>query len=136
MWTLQEINETKIRPEEITYLVTEMGRLQKSGEKPGFETAAFILFKRYEGMPDPEEILATKTFCIMERMRCLSTLSNDERMHGWTRAVQDEEWVFAHEAIFRAAALCPVKERDGEVYFDANDFFDLALKEVPAEGEA
>jgi hypothetical protein len=136
MWTLNDINNTRIQPEEITYLVTEMGRLRHSGEKPDFAWATFLLFRRYKEMPDPDQLRATKTFCIMERMQCLSHLATDERMRGWTADCPGEEWVLANEAIFHAAALCPVKEKNGRAYFDADEFFALVLKESPAEGNA
>ena len=84
MWTAQDVNNTKITPEEIIYLVTEMSRLKEAGGEPCFETAAFILSRHLEDEKLRDRV--DKAFCIMERMRCLSLVANDDRMRAgrWT----------------------------------------------------
>lgn len=94
-----------------------------------------ILAKRYEDTKDTKDRI-DKAFCIMARMRCLSLVAKEERMRGWTRESADEECMLTNEAIFRAAALCPVREKEGHPYFNADEFFSLALNESPSAGSA
>jgi len=133
MWTIEDVNATKIQPKDILYLVTEMSQLCQRGEKPDWEAAIFLLFKRFE---KNRETCADKALCIMERMRCLSEIAKDERMRGWTMDCRDKDCTLTNEAIFHAAAFCAVRERDGKGYFDPEEFFGLALTELPSEGRA
>jgi len=110
-----------------------MSRLKESGGEPCFESAVLILSERYED-DDTKDI--DKAFCIMERMRCLSLVAKDDRMRGWTKDSVDKDCLLRNEAIFRAAASCPVRDEDGKPYFDADEFFSLALNESPSEGNA
>jgi hypothetical protein len=74
----KELYSTRVKPEEILYIVTNMTRLHEEGKKPDFFTAMCILSDRYRGRKNA----IAKTFVITERLNCLSNLikRNDERM--------------------------------------------------------
>ncbi len=123
----------EIATEEVTYLVEEMARRHQERE-PGevdFYTAVAILAERYVGTRDHH-----RSFCLMERMRCLTDLLRDERMRGWTIEAIEEGCLLTNEAIFQAVAKCPLKANTKRVWFDADEFFSIALSETEAEGRA
>jgi hypothetical protein len=126
-----DIQSMQIAPEEITYLVQEMARRHQE-RPPGevdFYTALAILADGYRQDHD-------RCFCIMERMRCLIALRADERMRGWTVQGIEKGCILTNEAIFRAAAKCPLKANRKRVWFDADEFFKIALHETASEGRA
>ena len=125
----RELIETKVQPEEIIYLVQEMAKLHDEGRDPDWESSVLILVKRYPGEPG-------KTHCISERMRCLLEMTKDVRMRGWTMEGPEEGCLLTSEAVFRAAALCPLHGGSRRVWFDADEFFSIALGEMPSEGRA
>jgi hypothetical protein len=66
----------------------------------------------------------------------LSKLMKDDRMHGWTMETNDPKCVLTNSAVFDAVALCPLRVKDDHFYFDADEFFKIALEEVEPEGHA
>ncbi|HKV77124.1 MAG TPA: hypothetical protein VJP02_03240 [Candidatus Sulfotelmatobacter sp.] len=131
----KELYATKVKPEEILYVVTNMTRLHEEGKKPNFCTAALILTDHYKGKRNAVE----KVFVITERLQCLATLvkKNDERMRGWTMEAVDPDCMITNTAVFAATALCPL--RDGEndrPNFDPDEFFQIVLRESESEGKA
>lgn len=129
---IREIQAMKVAPEEITYLVHQMAlRHQERG--PGevdFYTAVAILAERYR---DKEH---DRPFCVMERMRCLTSLLSDDRMRGWTLQGVEDGCLLTNEAIFCATAKCPLRADAKRVWFDADEFFQIALSETPPEAIA
>jgi hypothetical protein len=129
--SVRDIQRIEVEPEEIFYLVQEMARLHQERE-PGqvtIETAVIILADRYGDDLD-------RTHCIMERMRCLQHLFSDSRMRGWTINGVEEGCLITNEAIFRAVAKCPLKPNSRRVWFDADQFFSIALSETESHGTA
>lgn len=126
--------ETRVKPEEIVYLVKEMARLHEDGQEPDFYSALAILALRYKtakGKP-----ISQKPFCIMERLQCLTNLMKDERMRGWSLKGIEEDCMLTNAAVFTATALCTLKEDGTQSYFDADEFFDIVLSESETEGRA
>jgi hypothetical protein len=127
---VQRIIKTEIKPEEIIALVQELERLHDEGREPDWESSAIILVKQHPGQPQ-------KAHCISERMRCLSEMSKDTRMRGWSFEGSEPGCLLTSEAVFRAAALCPLRGgKDDEVQFDADEFFGIVLGETPSDGRA
>jgi hypothetical protein len=128
-----ELSATKVKPEEIVYIVSNVARLHEEGEKTNSETAMFILLDRYRGKRN----LLGKCVAIMERLQCLSNLiqKNDERLRGWTMDAVEPNCKFTHAAVFAATALCSLRRGDSDrFYFDPDEFFDLALGEAESKG--
>ena len=129
----EELYATKVRPEEILYVVTNMTRLHEEGKKPDFQTAMFILSDYYRGKRNAVD----KVFVITERLQCLANLikKNDERMRGWTMEAVDPDCMITNTAVFVATALCRPRRGDKDrPYFDPDEFFDVALSESESEG--
>lgn len=131
--SIRDIQNMEITTEEITHLVEEMAR-QHQDRRPGevdFYTAVAILAERYRDSQDHH-----RSFCVLERMRCLNELLCDERMRGWTIQGIQEGCLLTNEAIFRAVAKCPLKANAKRVWFDPDEFFTIALSETESEGSA
>jgi hypothetical protein len=130
--TYEELYATKVKPEEILYVVNSVTRLHEEGQKPDFYTAMFILTDHYRGKKNAVD----KVFVITERLRCLANLieQNDERMRGWTMEAVEPGCMITNTAVFSAAALCQLKGAENRPYFDADEFFDICLRESESEG--
>jgi hypothetical protein len=119
----------KIEPEEIAYLVQEMARQHVLNEGTDFFTSIAILMDRYEG----QEKIADRIYCITIRMRCLAGLMRDKRMQGWKMETSDPECTFTNAAVFDSVAVCSLQKEDERFYFDADEFFRIALEPEPEE---
>jgi hypothetical protein len=69
-------------------------------------------------------------------MRCLLEMTKDVRMRGWAMKGPEEGCLLTNEAVFRAAALCPLGGGSRRVWFDADEFFSIASGETPTDGRA
>jgi hypothetical protein len=127
----QEITELEINPEDVTYLAQEIARCDRA-EDADFFTLIAILGQRFRG----QEKSADRMFCISTRMECLSELMKDKRMRGWTIETNDPQCTVANAAIFYAAAICTLRVEDDRFYFDADEFFRIALEGIEPEGHA
>lgn len=126
---LQDIYGLHIESEEIIHLVQEMAKLREEGQDTNWYTSIGILAERYKDDRD-------RAVCISERMMCLTNVMNDDRMRAWTRKPDGKEYVLTNQAAFIAAAKCPLRYKDEKLFFDPEEFFQIALAESPAEGEA
>jgi hypothetical protein len=126
---LQKIYATKIKTEEILYVVKEMARLHKEGYEPDFYSMIFILSKRYKRGTG-------KVQSIVERMGCLVEMTKDARMRGWSIKGIEEGCMLTNEAVFRGVALCPMKRVGERMCFDPDEFFNIVLQESESEGRA
>jgi hypothetical protein len=126
----QEITKLEINPEDVVYLAQEMARRDQP-EEADFFTLIEILGERFRG----QEKSADRMFCISTRMECLSELMKDERMRGWTIEM-NTRCTLANWAVFHAAAVCTLQVQDDRFYFDAEEFFRIALEEIEPEGHA
>jgi hypothetical protein len=131
--SIKELQKMEITAEEIIYLVDEMARKHQERERGevDFYTAIAILAERYRNTQDHH-----RSFCVIERMRCLTDLLGDERMRGWTTQGIEEGCLLTNEAIFQAVAKCPLKANANRVWFEADEFFNIALGEMEPEGRA
>jgi hypothetical protein len=79
-----------------------------------------------------------RMFCIQTRMQCLGDLmkSNDPRLKGYTKDTNDPACTVTHAALFYATALCPLQIEKEHIWFDPEEFFDIALKNAESEGNA
>jgi hypothetical protein len=128
----QEITSLKIDPDDVAYLAQEMAGRDRQ-ENIDFFTLIAILGRRFRG----QEKSADRIFCISARMECLSELMmKDERMRGWTIDIDTPQCTFAHAAVFRAAAVCTLRVDGDRFYFNADEFFNIALAEIEPEGNA
>jgi hypothetical protein len=131
--SISEIQAMQIAPEEITYLVQELAQQHQergSGEIDDFHTAVAILAERYR---DREP---NRPLCVIERVRCLAALITDNRMCGWTLQGIEEGCLLTNEAIFRATAKCPLRADAERVWFDADEFFEIVLRETEPQARA
>jgi hypothetical protein len=126
---IRKLIETRIQPEEIIAIVQEMSKLHHDGVETDWETSVIILARLHPGHPE-------KAHCISERMHCLVEMAKDARMHGWTFQGPEKGCLITNEAVFRAAALCPLHADPKHLWFDADEFFSLVLGETPSEGRA
>jgi hypothetical protein len=129
---IREIQAMQVMPEEITYFVQQLAQQQQDrvAGDADFYTVVAMLAERYQGADQH------RSFCVMERMRCLVHLMSDERMRGWTVKSIDEDRLFTNEAIFRATAKCPLHADATQVWFDADEFFQVALSETQPQARA
>lgn len=133
--SLDDLYSTKVSHSEIMYLMKKMTRRHDEGSFVGFEAAAFVLAERYRGKRNGIK----KTFAIMERMNALASLmkNGDERLHGWTMDTDDPKCMLTHDAMFKATAICPLNiDEKQRAYFDADEFFEIVLKEADSEASA
>jgi len=127
--SVEEAINTKIEPEEIIYLVKEMTRLRDEGHEPNWYTSIGILAERYRNERG-------KPFCITERMECLAEMMKDPRMRGWSLDGPQEGCMITSEAVFTATAKCTLQANEKQFWFDADEFFNIALMSTPSEGSA
>jgi hypothetical protein len=125
----ESIQLVQIEPEEILFLITEMAKSHDEGQGTNWYTQVGILANRYPNQPE-------RVVAIVERMKCLIDLFDDQRMRGWTLASRDPSCIITNEAVFRAAALAPIHLLGEKFKFDADEFFSIALSETDAEGNA
>lgn len=132
--TWDDLYTTKVKAEEILYVVTNMSRLHEDEKNPNFYTAMFIVTDHYKGKKNAVE----KSFVIIERLQCLTRLieKKDARMRGWTMEGVEEGCLLTNEAVFTATALCPMKKKEDERWmnFDPDEFFDIVLRESESQG--
>jgi hypothetical protein len=57
-------------------------------------------------------------------------------MRGWTLKGIEDGCLLTSEAIFRAAAKCSLRANAKRVWFDADEFFQIALSETSPEARA
>jgi hypothetical protein len=126
---MEEMQHREIEPEEIVFLVKEMAARHDGGGSVDWYSAVNILVERHKGD-------AEKVPCIMKRIECLMPMSKDPRMGGWSLDAPDKDCLVTKEAVFRAAAKCPLRATPRRMWFDADEFFDLALTEADSEGSA
>jgi len=125
----QEMYALTIQPEEIIYLVQEMSKLHNEGVKTDWYSSVGILAERHKGD-------RSRAVCISQRMMCLAKVMEDDRMRAWTKKPEGKEYILTNQAAFIAAAKCPLRYENEELFFDPEEFFQIALAESPAEGEA
>jgi len=128
--SIKAIQELKIEPEEILYLMQEMTKRHDMNEQADWYTSIAILAERYPSDPD-------RTFCISERMRCLLPLMKDARMRGWSfESWDDPECTMTNEAVFRAIAKCPLRGGSERMRFDSDEFFQIVLEDSKPDANA
>jgi hypothetical protein len=127
--SIREIQRMEIAPEEIVYLVEEMAKVHQERGSATFYTSVAILAERYRNEPG-------RSFCVIERMRCLAALSSYGRMKGWTIEGTEKCCIHTQEPVFRAVAKCPLKADAKRVWFDPDEFFQIVLAETDSEGSA
>lgn len=126
---LESLQLCKIEPEDIIYLVREMGKRREEGNEVDFYTQIGILADKYSDGSD-------KPAVIMERMQCLIALMDEDRMRGWTIECPNSEAIFTSGAVFRATAIAPLHGDDKRLWFEPDEFSAIALAETPEEGYA
>ena len=120
---------TKVKPEEIIALVQEMETRHDEGRELDWESSIIVLLQQHPGQPQ-------KVLCISERIRCLFEMTKDARMRRWSFETPEHGCLRTSEAVFRAAALCPLHAHKDGVRFDADEFFRIVLDETPSDGRA
>lgn len=129
---MQQIyDSTKITPEELISLIKEVSQRHEDGEDIEYAMIS-ILSERYRGKDEEKH----KRFVIMQRLDCLTNLLRDERMRAWTFEGKEEGSFRSNEAVFRAAALCRLRRKNGRAYFNPDEFFHLVLVESESTGRA
>jgi len=126
---VKRILKMKIDPDDIIYLVRSMNEQRNEGLKPDFYSTIGILSDRCRGQHG-------KAFCIIERMQALAEIMKDERIRGWSFEGTEKGCPYAHEAVFIATAKCTLRGDGKRTWFDADEFFGIALAETESEGSA
>ena len=57
--TWEDLYATKVKPDEILYVVTNMARLHEEGKNPDFHTAMFLVTDRHKGKKGSERETVT-----------------------------------------------------------------------------
>ena len=127
--SITEIQGMVITPEEIFYVVEVLARQHRERDDVDFYTMIGVLAERYQQD-------SRRSFCVMQRMRCTVELVQDKRMKGWTIQGIEDGCLLTNEAIFRAAAKCPMRATAKRIWFDPDEFFSIALSETEAVGRA
>ena len=104
-----------------------MGRLHDEGCETSWFTQIGILSELF---PDHSD----EPYCIMERMQCLIKLMGEDRMRGWTMKTIDPTCTLTNRAVFTATATVPIRGDDNNRWFDADEFFAVALMDTPSSG--
>lgn len=96
-----------------------------------------IVMERFKG----KEIhkASRQAFAFMERVRCLSDMCKTPKIKAWMRdSGLDDGSVLIEESIVKATANCPLQYngKTDKIFFDENEFFDIALQERETEGVA
>jgi hypothetical protein len=126
-FSLEWTNQVKIDPEDILFLVEEMGRLHDERCETSWFAPIGIL---YELFPDHSD----EPYCIIERMQCLIKLMGEDRMRGWTMKTIDPTCTLTNRAVFTATSTVPIRGDDNNRWFDADEFFAVALMDTPSSG--
>jgi hypothetical protein len=98
-----------------------------SGRDPMISIIA-ALSKKYP----PKELTNT-----IMRLQALSELMlKDNKDNAWVMTVAEKEHVLMNEAMFRAAARAPLKEKRKKLEFNREEFLKIALEESDVDGSA
>lgn len=96
---------------------------------------SITLVKTFAHRHTSEELLA-----VSYRMQALSKLVSSPAAKKWTLTVKGKDYKLLHEALFRAAAKTPLsidsKQVVGDIAFDSDEFFKIALSESSIGGSA
>jgi hypothetical protein len=82
---------------------------------------------------DADELIA-----VSYRLMALARLLDEEKAGEWTLTVEGKEYKLVNEALFRAAAKAPLRERNvvRDIKFEPKEFLRIALEEAKTEGSA
>lgn len=72
----------------------------------------------------------------MFRMEALTRLLKEGKISGWVLPAQPDGSIPTMEAVFAAAAVQPLIEKEGNVAFDREAFLKRVLELAEAEGQA
>jgi hypothetical protein len=72
------------------------------------------------------------------RLMALTKVLRSPGGEHWTLNIDKKDCTLVNEALFRAAARAPLREKQnlGEMEFNANELLQLALEEASSEGSA
>jgi len=82
---------------------------------------------------EPDELIA-----VSHRLAALARLLHEGEGGYWTLTVEGKEYTLVNEALFRAAAKAPLRERKMvcDAKFEPKEFLRIALEEAKAAGSA
>jgi hypothetical protein len=100
-------------------------------EKYGSADVAVSIVTALAKNHDPEDLIA-----VSYRLQALARLLDDGDGEQWTLKIEGKEYKLLNEALFRAAAKTPLRERKmvRDVKFDSREFLRIALEEAESEG--
>jgi hypothetical protein len=104
------------------------GDAQNFKGEPCFEVGISIINKRCDGN-------LHKASAIMFRMQALVNLLKTEGLPGWTLPQQSDGCFPTDEAVFAAAAVQPLIEKDNDLVFEREAFLRKILELAEPEGE-
>lgn len=132
---LDSVNRTKVTPEmliEANQVVSDMKPEDRRDLTARTIRIIQLLDERgVKGRKRPDMLTA-----ICFRLEALARLevSNQRSMGAWHLPGDEKGMVFAHEDLFRAAALEPLIEQDNQAGFDADSFTKRLLSVSMAKG--
>jgi hypothetical protein len=102
-------------------------------EKYGSADATVSIVTALADKHQPDEVIA-----VSYRLMALARLLGEEQGGHWTITVEGKDYKLVNEALFRAAAKAPLRERKtvGEMKFSTKEFLRIALEEAKSEGSA
>ena len=121
---LAEVNALEIAKEELWEIASDLSASDRESPdaEPCFEAGFTTIARR------TKKRRRRRAFAIWSRMEALARLVEDEGAPGWTLPQMPDGSILTHRAVFNAAAVHPLVERDGEWVFDRTSFLDRVLE--------
>jgi hypothetical protein len=123
---VEHINSVSVTKDDLWEIT---GDAQNFKGEPCFEVGMSIITKRFGDN-------FHKASALMFRMQALVNLLKAEALPGWTLRRQPDGSFPTNEAVFAAAAVQPLIEKDNDLVFEREAFLRKVLELAEPEGEA
>jgi len=110
----------KVRPHEVMYLARGYSKAQEEGREADEVTGVVVLAKR--------GISPMRSVCLIQRMLCLKSMFKDERMIALQMKTDEDGRTLISRSAFVATARAPLHMHEKNLYFEPDEFFEIALK--------
>ena len=115
---LQRINSTPVSKEEIFEVLIEVHELDE--EERDMDGRALTVIRLHAANPD-------KVQSLLFRIEALARIIEREGQSGWTLPLANGA-VATQQSVFAAAGVEPLVEKDGQLEFERERFFEKALE--------
>lgn len=96
-----------------------------------------IMMERFKGREFDEA--SSTVFALMQRIDCLSAMCKTPKIKAWMReSGLDDGSILIEESVVKATAYCTLRynKKIDKLFFDEDEFFNIALNVREAEGTA